>query len=114
MRAGRNRHYVQIQRPVREQTSTGAEGATSWVTVIRAWVEINSLTMRQRERLVGNQLLADTDSTIRIRWHPLLSAMDATWRVLYKNKIYSLLGAVNVDERNRDIEAQAYVGTNDG
>lgn len=113
MRAGRLRHRVQVQRPVETRSSTGAI-TQDWITVVSTWAEVSPLTNRQRERLAGDQIIADMDATIRMRWIPALDGMNATWRVRHKSKFYNLLGVANVDERNKELEAIGSVGANDG
>lgn len=113
MRIGKLRHFVQVQRPIKTQTSTGAE-TVQWALVTSIWADVIPATTRQRERLAGNQILADMDTLIRMRVCPAIEGINATWRVVYKTKIYNLLGVANVDERDKEFELQCKVGMNDG
>lgn len=76
------------------------------------WAQI--MPMRPFERLAADQVLASCDTTIKVRWAPIIKSIDATWRVLYGSKIYNIVGPLNDDERCREVIMMCRTGTNRG
>lgn len=113
MRAGKLNQRVIVERP---QETQGASGAvtTAWVTVATVWGEVAPATTRMRERLAANQLLADMDTVVKLRWAPIIQSIDATWRLRLGATIYNIIGAANVYLANREIEVLCVSGKNDG
>ena len=113
MRAGRLRDRVRVERPVSTQRSSGAETIT-WSLVAVVWAQISPNSVRQRERLTGNMVLADMDALINMRWSPIIEDVNAKWRIVHGTTIYNIIGVSNIDMRNRELELQARVGDNNG
>lgn len=113
MKIGPLRQRVRLERPVTTQGDSGADSVT-WVTVATVWASVEPSTIRQRERLAANQVLADMDTLIRVRWVPVISAINATWRAVHNETIYNIIGVANVQARNRELELQCKSGMNDG
>lgn len=113
MRVGNLRHRVELQRQV-SITGTRGQAVPSWVKVSDIWVDI--------EPLQGNQLIsaqavhAEVTSRIIARYRPDFAtpAQIASLRIKYKSRVFSLKSALNVDERNRDVDIYASEGMNDG
>jgi len=113
MRIGLKRQRVILQRPVEVQDETGAM-ITTWEAVATVWAEIIPGTTRMRERLAGNQLLADVDTVIKVRWAPIIAAMDSKWRVVHGSTLYNIVGAANVQMRGKEFEIMCVSGMNNG
>lgn len=111
MRIGELRQRVQLERPVETQAASGAY-SRSWTVVASVWAAVEPL--RLRERLAADQLLADMDTLIKVRWAPIISTIDATWRIRHNGTIYNIVGVANVKQRNQALEIQCKSGTNDG
>lgn len=111
MRIGRLNQRVIVERPLRTQDSAGAE-EVAWSVVATVWGEV--MPIKGRERMAANQLLAEMDTLIRLRWAPVIEAIDATWRLRVASVIYNIVSAANVQMANRELEVMCASGTNDG
>lgn len=103
MKAGELRHLVVIRRPPTEedQDSTG-QVIGDYVTVAAVKASIQMLSAR--EKFVSAQDFATATHRIRMRYQPALDAMDASWIVVYDDRVFKLIGPKdNVKERNREI-----------
>ena len=113
VRAGPLRHEVQVQYPVDTEGSppTGST-VTTWATFGTLRAEI--LPIRGREANVANQILAELDTTIRIRWSPNNEQIVANWRVVHNQSIYDIRNVVHVKLAQRMIELLCKSGVNYG
>ena len=111
MIAGKLRQRVIVERP---QETQGASGAmtTTWVLVATVWGSVAPSGVR--ERLTANQILADLDTVIRLRWAPIIQDIDATWRLRVGSTIYNIIGVSNLSLANRELEMMCVSGKNDG
>ena len=101
MRAGRLRHSIEIQSPTGDQNTVG-ERVTNWSTVDTVRADIEPISVA--EQLAAAQRQDSTSHKIRIRWHSSLAAMDASWRVKYGTRIFTIDGPpMNIRERNREV-----------
>ena len=103
MNVGDLRHVVAFDEPIEgEQPPSGGESITmTYAFSMRA--EIEPLT--GREQLLGEQLNAQLDTRIRIRYSPRSARINAKWRCRHRNVTYSIVAPpVNVKMANREIE----------
>jgi SPP1 family predicted phage head-tail adaptor len=102
MRSGELRNVVTIQRPATEATqdSTG-QIVDVPVTVCQARASIEQLSAR--ERFNEQQLQATATHRLRLRWQPEFAGIDASWRVLFGDRVFEVISHDNVGERNREI-----------
>ena len=112
MRAGRLRHRITLQQPTRTQNSMG-EPVVSWSDVATVWAAVEPI--KGSERLAADQLQAELDTRIVIRWSSDVSAISAAWRCVFGSVIYNIAAPpVNRGQLNKDIELMCKSGVNDG
>lgn len=113
MRAGDLRKRVSLQRKSSMDGSAG-QPIISWPELVVIWAEIEPLTAQQR--VVAQAIHPDVSHRITVRYRPdfanplLVTAL----RIVYKGRIFSIQGALNVNERNVKIDLVASEGINDG
>jgi SPP1 family predicted phage head-tail adaptor len=113
MQAGKLRHRVTIQRlsagsPGQDAGGTPDDG---WGALFTCWAEV--MPLRGRELVAAQQVHPEVTGTIRIRYradYPLTSKD----RAVYDSRIYDILAAINVEERNREVLLYVKEGPNAG
>lgn len=102
MRAGTLRHRVTLQSPTGTRDSYG-QRTTTWDDVATVWASIEQLD--ERERFAAAQLQASATHRVRVRYETALAAINATWRVLFGERVFVLAGPPNnVGERGLTLE----------
>ncbi len=96
--AGRLRHRVTLQQPLKSQDATGAE-VLSWSTVTTVWAEV--LELRGREYLAEREVHSDVTAKIRIRYR---ADVTVEWHVLFGTHTYDVTHAVDLMGRRRELE----------
>lgn len=111
MNAGKLRHRIVLDEPIVTPDDAGGE-IVDWRPFYRVWASVEPL--KGREQLLSEQILAEMDTRIRIRWSPSVDAITAQWRARHQNVIYNFKSVARVDYGRREIEIMAASGTNDG
>jgi SPP1 family predicted phage head-tail adaptor len=111
MRAGKLNRRLQIDRPDEEQNEVG-EVINTWSTVGVVWASIEPI--KGNEALKNNQILADMDTRIRIRWSEAVKDIHAKWRLIHNGIAYNIVSIANVGTSNREFEIMAKSGLNHG
>ena len=112
MRAGVIRHRVEFDEPVTTQDDTG-DGVVDWTYRFTVWASIEPRS--GREQVHANQIIADADTKIVLRWSPTADAINATWRCRHGNLIYNIMAPPShVEFGRRKIELFVKSGLNDG
>jgi SPP1 family predicted phage head-tail adaptor len=112
MRAGLLRHRVQFDEAVTTQDDTGGEVVT-WTYRFTEWARIEPRS--GREQLRANQILADADTKIVLRWSPTTDQINATWRCRHGNLIYNIMAPPShIEFGRRTIELLVKSGLNNG
>lgn len=102
MRAGTLKHRVVLQSPGGSRDAVG-ERTTTWTDVATVWASINPLTAR--ELIAAGQLHGELSHRVRIRHAVAISAIDASWRVLFGSRILVVAAPPrNIEEGDREIE----------
>lgn len=98
MRAGRLRHRITIQQPT---TSTNAQGGKvkTWTDVATVWAGIEPVSASESEE--NFQLEHEVSVRIIIRYR---SDITSDMRIKFENRYYKILGIINPDERNRELQ----------
>lgn len=106
MRAGPLRHIVTLQRPVNTQTASGSvrDDFEDWLVDIAASVE----EVSGRESWVAEQVAAEVDARIRIRYR---EGVTAQMRVVHKIQpgsptgidVYDIVAPVKADGRKEEL-----------
>lgn len=107
--AGKLRHRVELQSPLRTRDADGGV-ATTWQSRGQAWAAIEPLSAR--EFIAGQALTSDVDTRITIRYRPDVAA---DWRVVHGARIYAIRGVLA--DKNSGLEyltLPCSSGVNDG
>jgi SPP1 family predicted phage head-tail adaptor len=92
MRAGRLRHYVELQRVSVAADSHGDQSKT-WSTIATAWAQVLEMTMRERQS--ASQTLADADVRVLMRGRSDLRLTPKD-RVKFGDRIFDIRGVVDM------------------
>lgn len=111
MRAGTLRHRLIIERPDTSRDATGDETIT-WVREAEVWSSIEPFGGRESQG--ANQLLADVDSRITIRWSGAVDAMAPRWRLRHLTTVYDVQAVEHVMLGRREMRILAKSGKTDG
>lgn len=103
MRAARLRHRISVQRQTETRSASGE--------VIRDWQEIASVRagiepVRGRETFNGEQIRADVDTLIVIRYQRGLKLL-ASDRIVHGDDIYNVVSALDVRTEHAMVEVMA-------
>lgn len=108
--AGKLRHIVTVQRPsgTRMRDAVGAKRAVfDDVAVVHASIE----PLSGREEFFAAQRQASTTHKIRVRYAQEIAAMDATWRIKFNQRTFTLDEPPrNTDEMNAELVIMATEG----
>jgi SPP1 family predicted phage head-tail adaptor len=109
MRAGTLRHTVTLQSPAGSRDAVG-ERVTTWTNVAEG-VPANIEPISGREQVLAAQLEATTTHIVHLRYASLWAAMDASWRVLFGSRVFTIdAPPKNVGERNWELVLQCTEG----
>lgn len=109
MEAGKLRHSVVCDRPVLND----AGEITGFAAAFKKRCSIEPL--RGRELLRADQILADMDTLIIMRWSPQTEAIDATWRLRHGGTIYNIAAPpAHLNMARREIQFSCKSGLNAG
>ena len=97
MRAGELRNKVVIQQ-VTETQGTDGYPSQSWSIFATVWAAIEPL--QGRELNAVQQIYAEVTGKIRTRY---LAGVTPKMRALFGSRVFDILGAINVEERNREL-----------
>lgn len=102
MRSSQYRHYVTFQKPNGTRNAIN-EKARTYEDVFSGYVEIEPLTAFERD--VAAQARSGRTHRLKCRVVPELTdaGFDATWRVLFGSRVFSIEGTIDTGERNREL-----------
>lgn len=108
MRAGQLKHQVTLQSPETTRDAVG-EQTLSFSTV--ATVPASITPIGGREQFFAAQRHASTTHLIQLRYSSQVAALDATWRILFGSRVFSIDAPPrNVDEADVMFELQCTEG----
>lgn len=110
-KAGRLRFRISIERPTPSLDEAGGEvpGFTFFTEV-----SADILPMKGRERTASDQIVAEVDTRIIIRWSPHVDVVDEKWRVRHGTVVYDIKYKGHLGLRQREIELMCQSGVNAG
>lgn len=111
IRAGEFNRRIACDEPVTTQSANGEE-LVAFVESFKTFAKIQPLT--GRERLQSNEITAEMDTRIRIRWTPTTDGINAKWRLRYLGTIYNISSVAIINMGMREIEIMARSGLNTG
>jgi SPP1 family predicted phage head-tail adaptor len=113
MRVGDLNKRVRLQRKSTVDNAAG-QSVVTWVDICPIWAAIEPLNAIQR--VSAQQIHPDVSHSITVRYRPdFASALLITaLRIVYKGRVFSLAGGLNLNERNIQVDLMAIEGMNDG
>jgi head-tail adaptor len=88
----------------------------TWEPTEEVWAKVMPLTGREDD--VDNNIMADVDTRIRLRYLPVTAALSPVDRIRYTDRfserIYNIVSTVDVDMAHVEILVNARSGINDG
>ena len=112
MNVGQLDKRLTIQAPALVQDQTTGEMVNTWSTIAVVWSSIDPL--RGRERLLGEQVVGETDTRIKIRWSELANRLTSAHRGVYQGAVYNFTNIAQINLGKREVEIMAKSGVNDG
>lgn len=110
MQAGKLRHRVSLQEPVKTQNPSTGAVVNSWQEVTKLWAEVAPLSAREFVGAQATQSQVTTRITIRFR-----SDVTAKHRIVYGGKMFNIEGVLADDKSGRDyLTLPCSEGVNDG
>jgi SPP1 family predicted phage head-tail adaptor len=110
MQAGKLRHHVSLQKPVKTQNPSTGAVVNSWQETAKLWAEVAPLSAREFVAAQATQSEVTTRITIRFR-----SDVTPKHRIVYAGKIYNIEGVLADDKSGRDyLTLPCSEGVNDG
>lgn len=102
MKAGQLRHKMVIERATTSRASTGHAQQT-WATHLLRFAAIRPLSSKE---LLAYNIQIQTEATHEIT---LRGPLDITTkdRIKFGERIFNIIGVINVDERNKEIKVTA-------
>lgn len=91
MKTKKLRHKVLIQRKEKSRSPTGAI-IYDWIDVTSAWAEVEPLSAK--ELFLAQAAQSETTAKITVRYNKNIN-IDATMRILYREKIYNISGVIS-------------------
>jgi SPP1 family predicted phage head-tail adaptor len=115
MDAGILNRRVTIDRNVTTQDSSG-DPVADWQAVATVWAAILPLTGREAD--VDNDILAEADTRIRMRYSPVTATLTPKHRIRYANRhgetIYNIVHVGDVDGAHDEMRVDARSGLSEG
>ena len=99
MNPGRFRHKIDIQQELTTQNTHG-EATQTWVNFVSG-VYCSIEPIRGKEFFASDIVNAEVDHRIRMRY---MTGIHPKQRVVYCNRVFDIISAINVQERNKDME----------
>ena len=98
MRAGELRKRFTVEQPA-EAADCLCQMVQTWSTFAVLWGELHPLV--GTERIQAAQINANADTQITVRY---FAGITNKMRIRYGARIFQIVSALNVDERNREID----------
>jgi head-tail adaptor len=80
--------------------------------VATVWARIEPISGREGD--LDRDIRAEIDTRIRLYYSPLTAALTAVDRIRYRERIYNIVSAFDVDSAHVEIQVEARSGLNDG
>ncbi|HJV73166.1 MAG TPA: phage head closure protein [Noviherbaspirillum sp.] len=113
MAAGKRRHLIEVQERSTETDAFG-ESLTTWATLFSTQAGISPLS--GRELFAAQAINVEITHQIEVLYRPEWAnpKRAAAYRILFRGRIFDIKSAINVDERNREVQIFTSEGLNNG
>lgn len=108
---GAKQHRLEIQQPVTTPDQYG-DPVVAWTTIGTVWASIEP--MKGRERLLGDQIVGEMDTRIKVRWGAITKQITAAHRGVHQGVVFNFVSIAHIKLEQREIEIMAKSGVNDG
>ena len=110
MQAGKLRHMVTLQEPVKEQNPITGAVINTWRDVATIWAEVAALSAREFIAAQASQGEVTTRITVRYR-----EDVTRKYRILFRGRVYNIEGALPDPRSGREyLTLPCSAGANDG
>lgn len=110
MQAGKLRHRVTLQRPVKTQNPATGAIINGWADVATLWASVVDLSAREFVAAQAGQ--SEVTTRITIRWRDDVTSKH---RILYLGRVYNVHGVLSDDKSGREyLTPPCSQGVNDG
>ncbi|MBH3202572.1 phage head closure protein [Serratia marcescens] len=110
MQAGKLRHRITLQKPVKVQDTTSGEMIDTWQDVSNLWAEVSPLSAREFVSAQAMQNAVTTRITVRYR-----QDIEPKYRILFRGKIFNIEGILSDPKSGLEyLTLPCSEGTNDG
>jgi SPP1 family predicted phage head-tail adaptor len=100
-KAAKYKHRIQLQKASITRRTAGSEKQT-WKNLALRWASVKPL--QGRELFAAQQVFSETTHNIRLRYDDQSASIDPRdYRIMYKDRVYDILTAINDQEENREI-----------
>jgi len=108
------KHRLELQSPAYVQDSETGELTAAWTEIGTVWAAIEPQIVRSREIELGNVIVGETYTKIRVRWSGLTAQLTTAHRGLHQGTVFNFANIVEIRMERREIEILATSGVNDG
>ncbi|EPH2695111.1 phage head closure protein [Klebsiella aerogenes] len=110
MQAGKLRHMVTLQEPVKEQNPITGAVINTWRDVATIWAEVAALSAREFIAAKASQGEVTTRITVRYR-----EDVTRKYRILFRGRVYNIEGVLPDPRSGREyLTLPCSEGANDG
>ncbi len=110
MQAGKLRHRITLQKPVKTQSPVTGAVVNSWADVTKLWADVVDLSAREFVAAQAGQSEITSRITIRYR-----DDVTSRHRILYRGRIYNIHGVLADDKSGSEyLTLPCSQGVNDG
>lgn len=110
MQAGKLRHRITLQKPVKTQSPTTGAVINSWAEVARLWADVVDLSARDFVAAQAGQSEVTSRITVRYR-----DDITDKYRILYRGRVYNIHGVLADDKSGFEyLTLPCSQGVNDG
>ena len=110
-RAARRNKRIKIQKPSVIQDEFG-EHVPGWSDVVDVYSSVEPL--RVKTKISGSNERSAITHVLSFLWRPSLLEIDDSWRVIYKERVFDIDSAINIDENSIEIELACTEGIREG
>ena len=114
MQGGNLKRRVTVQGRGTSTQDAFGEPSITWTTLATVWGDLEGLS--GNELLKAQQVNSQTSHTVTVRYQPLFidPKVVATYRLIYKGRIFNVHASINEAEQDRTICLYCSEGVGDG
>jgi SPP1 family predicted phage head-tail adaptor len=102
LESGRLRSRITIQQDQPNAASSDGAQLRNWVTLATVWADGGPLT--GRELWAAREVQSEITHRWKVRYGSALADLTGTVRILYRDRVFHLADALNIGERNIELQ----------